>query len=149
MLLQWFVCTRLSYPHLTSSNATPFRHNVHHRGLCTEAAYGSEASSYGRLRRALLHLSYSTTISHLLDTITSIRLSQGLSPSSCRTCSADNDRARALPGPAHRSSHRVQCHAGKININFKGYVEVVGEDIQRDMSDDFGDISVAETLITK
>jgi hypothetical protein len=37
------------------------------------------------------------------------------------------------------------CHAGEININVEGYVEVVGEDVQRDMSDDFGD-SHPETL---
>jgi hypothetical protein len=43
----------------------------------------------------------------------------------------------------------MQCHAGEININVEGYVEVVGEDIQRYMSDDFGDLSIREALIAK
>jgi hypothetical protein len=43
----------------------------------------------------------------------------------------------------------MQCHAGEINVNVDGYVEVVGEDVQRDMSDDFGDLSIREALIAK
>src|SRR5260370_13534729 len=40
-------------------------------------------------------------------------------------------------------------HAGEININVEGYVEIVGEDIQRNMSDDFGDLSIREALVAK
>jgi hypothetical protein len=46
------------------------------------------------------------------------------------------------PGPKTTSSHLLQGHTGEININIEGYVEVVGEDIQRDMRDDFADLSV-------
>ena len=60
-----------------------------------------------------------------------------------------NDRARALPGPAHHLRRLMQCDAGEININVEGYVEVVGENIQRDMSDDFGDLSICEAMIAK
>jgi hypothetical protein len=56
---------------------------------------------------------------------------------------------RVTPGPAHHSSHLMQCHAGEININVEGYVDVVGEDIQRNMSDDFGDLSIREALVAK
>jgi len=50
-------------------SATPFNHNVHHRGLWTAAAYGSlKPPPTRRLRRAYLHLSYSMTLSRLLDT---------------------------------------------------------------------------------
>src|SRR5215467_7033638 len=50
---------------------TPFNHNVHHRGLWTEAAYGSlKPPPTRRLRRTFLHLSYSMTPSRLLDTTT-------------------------------------------------------------------------------
>src|SRR5580704_18568628 len=87
MLPRRIVFTHLSYPHMTLSSLTPFNHNVHHDGLWTEAAYGSlKPPPTERLRRTYLHFSYSMTISRLLDTITSIRLSKGLSPSSCRTC---------------------------------------------------------------
>jgi hypothetical protein len=44
-------------------------------------------------------------------------------------------------GSSCNSSHLMQCHAGKININVERDVEIVGEDIQRDMSYDFGDLS--------
>src|SRR6266849_5131419 len=47
------------------------------------------------------------------------------------------------------SSHLMQCHAWEININVEGYVEVVGEDIQRNMSDDFGDLSIREALVAQ
>jgi hypothetical protein len=43
----------------------------------------------------------------------------------------------------------MQCHAWEININVEGYAEVVGEDIQRSMSDDFGDLSIREALVAK
>src|ERR1700746_327124 len=43
----------------------------------------------------------------------------------------------------------MQCHAWEININVEGFVEVVGEDIQRNMSDDFGDLSIREALVAK
>src|SRR5215813_248804 len=47
----------------------PFNHNVHHRGLWTEAAYGSlKPPPTRRLRRTYLHLSYSMTIARLHDT---------------------------------------------------------------------------------
>ena len=49
--------------------------------------------------------------------------------------------------PVHHSSHLMQCHAREIHINIEGYVEVVSEDVQRDMSDDFGDLSIREALI--
>ena len=56
-------------------SVTPFNHNVHHRGLWTEAAYGClKPPPTRRLRRTYLHLSYSMTISRLLDTITSIKV---------------------------------------------------------------------------
>ena len=57
--------------------------------------------------------------------------------------------SRVTPGSAHHSSHLMQCHAGKININVESYVEVVGEDIQRNISDDYGDLSVREALVAK
>src|SRR5215472_5367935 len=48
---------------------TPFNHNVHHRGLWTEAAYGSlKPPPTRRLRRTYLHLSYSMTFTRLHDT---------------------------------------------------------------------------------
>src|SRR5438309_11876901 len=72
-LHQRIVCTLLSI--LDVINATPFNHNVHHRGLWAEAAYGSlKPPPTRRLRRTYLHLSCSMTISRLLDTITSSRL---------------------------------------------------------------------------
>jgi hypothetical protein len=43
----------------------------------------------------------------------------------------------------------MQCHAGEINVNVEGFVEIVGEDIQRDMSDDFGNLSIREALVAK
>jgi hypothetical protein len=43
----------------------------------------------------------------------------------------------------------MQCHAWEININVEGYVEVVGEDIQRNVRDDFGDLSIREALVEK
>src|SRR6516225_5489986 len=47
----------------------PLNHNVHHRGLWTEAAYGSlKPPPTRRLRRTYLHLSYSTTIARFHDT---------------------------------------------------------------------------------
>src|SRR5215467_10219998 len=47
----------------------PFNHNVHHRGLWTEAAYGSlKPPPTRRLRRTYLHLSYSMTFTRLHDT---------------------------------------------------------------------------------
>src|ERR1700680_670238 len=98
MLLRRIVCTHLSYPHMTRSSVTPFNHNVHHRGLWTEAAYGSlKPPPTRRLRRTYLHLSYSMTISRLLDTITSIRLGRGFAPPSCRTCSAHKRESRTCP----------------------------------------------------
>ena len=39
------------------------------------------------------------------------------------------DWARVLPGPTHYSGHLMQCHAGEIDINIEGYVEIVGENI--------------------
>jgi len=38
----------------------------------------------------------------------------------------------------------MQRHAGEININVEGYVEVVGEDIERDM---IGDFSIREAAL--
>src|SRR5262249_53056435 len=47
----------------------PFNRNVHHRGLWTEAAYGSlKPPPTRRLRRTYLHLSYSMTFTRLHDT---------------------------------------------------------------------------------
>jgi hypothetical protein len=44
-------------------------HNVHHRNLAAEAAYGClKPPPAGRLRRVHLHLSYSMVLAHLLDT---------------------------------------------------------------------------------
>ena len=54
--------------------ATPFNQDVHHRGfwpkqLLAEAALGGlKPPPTGRLRRAFLHLSHSTTLARLLDT---------------------------------------------------------------------------------
>ena len=52
-----------------------------------------------------------------------------------------------MPGPVHHSTHLTQCHARELNINVERYVEVVCEDVQRDMGDDFGDLSIREALI--
>src|SRR5262252_7307633 len=55
----------------------PFNHNVHHRGLWTEAAYGSlKPPPTRRLRRTYLHLSYSMTFTRLHDTSTAKIFSQ-------------------------------------------------------------------------
>jgi hypothetical protein len=55
--------------------ATPFNHNVHHRGFLTEAAYGGlKPPPTRRLRRVYLHLSHSMTLSCLLDTRLSLNL---------------------------------------------------------------------------
>src|SRR5215831_7950110 len=55
----------------------PFNHNVHHRGLWTEAAYGSlKPPPTRRLRRTSLHLSYSMTITRLLDTSTASKVAR-------------------------------------------------------------------------
>jgi hypothetical protein len=63
-----FACARLSSPHMTRSSSRLF-HNVHHRGLASEAAYGClKPPPAGRLRRVNLHLSYSMVLAHLLDT---------------------------------------------------------------------------------
>jgi len=43
----------------------------------------------------------------------------------------------------------MQCHARKINLNIEGHVEVVGEDVQYDMGDDFGDLSIREAVFAK
>ena len=43
----------------------------------------------------------------------------------------------------------MQYHAREIDIKVDGYVEVVGENIQCDMSDDFGDLSIREAMIAK
>ena len=51
--------------------ATPFDHDVHHPGHCAGAAHGSlKPPPTRRLRRAILHLSYSMTLARLLDTAT-------------------------------------------------------------------------------
>src|SRR5215472_6284850 len=63
-----FACARLSSPYMTRSLPRLF-HNAHHRGLATEAAYGClKPPPAGRLRRAHLHLSYSTALACLHDT---------------------------------------------------------------------------------
>ena len=63
-------------------NVTPFNHNVHHRGLWAEAAYGSlKPPPTRRLRRAHLHLSYSMALARLLDTIPT---KNSRSPLGCR-----------------------------------------------------------------
>jgi hypothetical protein len=48
-----------------------------------------------------------------------------------------------------RSGDLMQSDAGKININVESYVEVVGEDIQCNMSDDFGDLSIRQALVAE
>src|SRR5215469_10930055 len=69
MRRQEFACARLSSPYMTRSQPRLF-HNVHHRDLATEAAYGClEPPPAGRLRRADLHLSYSMAPACLHDTI--------------------------------------------------------------------------------
>jgi hypothetical protein len=71
MRRQEFACARLSNPYMTRSQPRLF-HNVHHRDLATEAAYGClEPPPAGRLRRAYLHLSYSMALACLHDTISS------------------------------------------------------------------------------
>src|SRR5215469_2174174 len=56
---QRFACAHLSHPYLTYSTLR----------LLTEAAHGGlKPSPTGRLRRVLLHLSYSMALSRLLDT---------------------------------------------------------------------------------
>jgi hypothetical protein len=63
-----FACTRLSSPYMTRSSPRLF-HNVHHRDLAAEAAYGClKPPPAGRLRRAHLHLSYSMALAFLHDT---------------------------------------------------------------------------------
>src|SRR5262249_26284671 len=60
--------------------AAPFDHDVHYPGHCAGAAHGSlKPPPTRRLRRAILHLSYSMTLTRLLGTVTS-RLSTGRSP---------------------------------------------------------------------
>jgi hypothetical protein len=63
-----FTCARLSSPYMTRSKPRLF-HNVHHRDLAIEAAYGClKPPPAGRLRRANLHLPYSMALACLLDT---------------------------------------------------------------------------------
>src|SRR5215831_14370823 len=63
-----FACARLSSPYMTRSQPRLF-HNVHHRDLATEAAYGClKPPPAGRLRRAHLHLPYSMALACLHDT---------------------------------------------------------------------------------
>src|SRR5262249_21873541 len=52
--------------------AAPFDHDVHYPGHCAGAAHGSlKPPPTRRLRRAILHLSYSMTLTRLLGTVTS------------------------------------------------------------------------------
>ena len=68
MRRQELACARLSSPYMTRPSPRLF-HNVHHRGFAAEAAYGClKPPPAGRLRRALLHLSYSTALACLHDT---------------------------------------------------------------------------------
>src|SRR5215831_409665 len=68
MRRQEFACARLSNPYMTRSQPRLF-HNVHHRDLATEAAYGClKPPPAGRLRRAHLHLPYSMALACLHDT---------------------------------------------------------------------------------
>src|SRR5215471_9331396 len=68
MRRQEFACARLSSPYMTRSQPRLF-HNVHHRDLATEAAYGClKPPPAGRLRRAHLHLPYSMALACLHDT---------------------------------------------------------------------------------
>ena len=82
-----FTCARLSSPYMTRSEPRLF-HNVHHRDLAIEAAYGClKPPPAGRLRRAHLHLPYSMALACLLDTIApaiSRRDEEGFS--SCSAC---------------------------------------------------------------
>src|SRR5215813_6138572 len=49
--------------------AAPFDHDVHYPGHCAGAAHGSlKPPPTRRLRRAILHLSYSMTLTRLLGT---------------------------------------------------------------------------------
>src|SRR6516225_8874471 len=80
---QRFVCTRLSKTIHDGIKVPPFNHNVHHRGHWTVAAYGSlKPPPTGRLRRVHLHLSYSMTVSCLLDTTRRYPSEFALSPRS-------------------------------------------------------------------
>ena len=64
-----FICIRLSNPYMTCSSVTPFNRGRSPPQLLTEAAPGCLKPSPTRgLRRAHLHLSYSTTLARLLDT---------------------------------------------------------------------------------
>ena len=68
---QRIACAHLPYPYLTCSNGTPFNHNVHHLGFWPKQlmAVGS-LPLQGGSEGPSLHLSYSMTLSRLLDTIT-------------------------------------------------------------------------------
>ena len=64
-----FICIRLSNPYMTCSSVTPFNRGRSPPQLLTEAAPGCLKPPPTRgLRRAHLHLSYSTTLARLLDT---------------------------------------------------------------------------------
>ena len=108
MLHRRIACARLSHQYMTQSKAAPFNHNVHHRSHWTEAAYGClKPPPTRRLRRAILHLSYSMTLSHLLDTTPPRRsrscaaiLAKCIPPPSAPTGRASSQRqGRAPPSP--------------------------------------------------
>jgi hypothetical protein len=61
---RWFTCVRLSYPCMTGL-IPPLDRNVHHLTISSSAAYGClKPTPASRLRRAYLHLEYSTVFKH-------------------------------------------------------------------------------------
>jgi len=61
---QWFTCVRLSYAYMTGW-IPPLDRNVHHLTVSSSAAYGClKPTPASRLRRAYLHLEYSTVFKH-------------------------------------------------------------------------------------
>ena len=91
-----FICIRLSNPYMTCSSGMPFNRGRSPPQLLTEAAHGCLKSSPTRgLRRAHLHLSYSMTLTRLLDT-------------TCRTT------RRAGPHPAVRRIKRTARPSAEV-----------------------------------
>src|ERR1700681_2993247 len=109
MLQQRFACARLSHPYMTRSLSRLLTMTFTTAAFLTEAAYGSlKPPPTRRLRRALLHLSYSTTISRLLDTTRSSNRTGRFPASGSRkrlTLSpTEGSRSGVVTGPSHTQS---------------------------------------------
>src|SRR5215470_3238813 len=96
---------RSSLPSLHDVIKVPlFNHNVHHRGLWTEAAYGSlKPPPTRRLRRTYLHLSYSMTFTRLHDT-----------SAGTECCRRSDRKADILGWPALPQSGRIPSRNSRV-----------------------------------